>query len=96
MCVHPDSKLRALVNTSDCKPGGRGTHINSSANQAGLLRTLSDVLYLLMEMATRPNHKPGKPRDKGCMSVDANVLPGTCTVRAFRYTQPLQDLPQKV
>ena len=37
-------------------------------------------MHLLVEMATRPSHKPGKPRDKGCMSVDANVLPGTCTV----------------
>ena len=49
VCVHPDSKLRAMVNFSDCKAGGRGTHTDSSANKAGLyavrisLRTLSDV-----------------------------------------------------
>ena len=49
VCIHPDSKLRAMVNTSDCKAGGRGTHTDSSANKAGLyavrisLRTLSDV-----------------------------------------------------
>ena len=49
VCVHPDSKLRALVNTSDCKAGGRGTNTDSSANKAGLyvvrisLRTLSNA-----------------------------------------------------
>ena len=49
VCVHPDSKLRAMVNTSACKAGGRGTHTDSSANKAGLyaarisLRTLSDA-----------------------------------------------------
>ena len=32
------------------------------------------MTYLLMEMATRPSHKPGKPRVKGCMSVDASVF----------------------
>ena len=32
------------------------------------------MTYLLVEMATRPSHKPGKPRVKGCMSVDANVF----------------------
>ena len=29
---------------------------------------------LLVEMATRSSHKPGKPRVKGRMSVDANAF----------------------
>ena len=28
VCVHPDSKLRAMVNTSDCKAGG-GSRVQS-------------------------------------------------------------------
>ena len=100
VCVHPDSKLRALVNVSDCKAGGRGARTDSSANKAGLcavrisLRTLGDV-------PAYGNGNQAKPQiwqaeGKGCMSVAANMLPGTCTVRAFRYTHPPQDLPRKV
>ena len=100
VCVHTDSKLRALVNVSDCKAGGRGTHTDSSANKAGLyavrmsLRTLSDV-------PAYGNGNQAKPQTwqalgRGCMSLAANMLPGTCTVRAFRYTHLQQDLPRKV
>ena len=100
VCVHPDSKLRALVNVSDCKAGGRGTHTDSSANKAGLyavripLRTVSDVPAYGNGNQAKP--QTWQAEGKGCMSVAANMLPGTCTVRAFRYTHLQQDLPRKV
>ena len=100
MCVHPDSKLRALVNVSDCKAGGRGTHAVASANKAGLcavrisLRTLSDVPACGNGNQAKP--QTWRAEGQGCMSVAANMLPGTCTVGAFRYTHLQQDLPRKV
>ena len=100
VCAHPDSKLRALVNVSDCKAGGRDTHTDSSANKAGLyavrisLRTLGDALACGNGNQAKP--QTWQAEGKGCMSVAANMLPGTCTVRAFKYTHPQQDLPRKV
>ena len=100
VCVHPDSKLRALVNVSDCKAGGRGTHTDSSANKAGLyavrisLRTLSDVPAY--GNGNQANRQTWQAEGKGCMSVAANMLPGTCTVKAFRYTHLQEDLLRKV
>ena len=32
VCVHPDSKLRAMVNFSDCKAGG-GSRVQSATNE---------------------------------------------------------------
>ena len=83
VCAHPDSNLRALVNVSDCKAGGRGTHTDSSANKAGLyavrisLRTLSDVPAYGNGNQAKP--QTWQAEGKGCMSVAANMLPGTCT-----------------
>ena len=102
VCVHPDSKLRAMVKTSDCKAGGRGTHTDSSANKAGLyavripLRTVSDRTCLWKWQPGQTTNLAS--RGQGYMSVAAKMLSGTCPVRvrAFRYTHPEQDLPQKM
>ena len=90
VCVHPDSKLRALVNVSvNCKAGGRGTHTVRIS-----LRTLSDVPAYGNGNQAKP--QTWQAEGKGCMSVAANMLPGTCTVRAFRYTHLQPDLLRKV
>ena len=80
---------------------GRGIHTDSSANKAGLyvvgisLRTLSDVPACGNGNQAKP--QTWQAEGKGCMSVAANMLPGTCTVRAFKvYSSSTRSSPESV
>ena len=105
MCVNPDSILRVLARHVFCAvvdaARGRGIHTDSSANKAGLyvvgisLRTLSDVPACGNGNQAKP--QTWQAEGKGCMSVAANMLPGTCTVRAFKvYSSSTRSSPESV
>ena len=52
---------------------------------------------MLVEMATRPSHKPGKPRAKGCMSVDANVFTWNLYCQGIQvYSSSTRSSPEGV
>ena len=84
---------------TDCKAEGRGTHTDSSANEAGLYavrisqRTLSDVPAYGNGNQAKP--QTWQAEGKFVCVLLPMCLSGICTVRAVRYTHSQQDLLRK-